>query len=79
MKFKASQAVNQRIERISTNHLVVGIDIAKEVHVAAAVNFRGIQQGRVLSFPNNLDGAEQLLRWIDELQAQSGLSEVIFG
>lgn len=79
MKFKASQAVNQRIERISTNHLVVGIDIAKEVHVAAAVNFRGIQQGRVLSFPNNLDGAEQLLRWIHELQAQSGLSEVIFG
>jgi len=34
MKFKSSNAINQRIERITTEHLVVGIDIAKEKHVA---------------------------------------------
>ncbi|MDQ8738895.1 IS110 family transposase, partial [Paenibacillus sp. LHD-38] len=42
MKFKQSAEQNQRIERISTSHLVVGIDIAKETHVAQATNFRGI-------------------------------------
>lgn len=44
MKFKSSTAINQRIERSTTKHLVVGIDIAKENHVAGAVNFRGIQR-----------------------------------
>lgn len=53
MKFKSSNAINQRIERITTKHLVVGIDIAKETHVAGAVNFRGIQLGRTLSFSND--------------------------
>ncbi len=42
MKFKQTDGQNQRIERISTSHLVVGIDIAKETHVAQATNFRGI-------------------------------------
>lgn len=36
LKFKQSDAQNQRIERISTSHLVVGIDMAKETHVAQA-------------------------------------------
>ncbi len=42
MKFKQSDGQNQRIERITTSHLVVGIDMAKETHVAQATNFRGI-------------------------------------
>ena len=31
---------NQLIERISDKHLVVGVDIAQQLHVAGAVNFR---------------------------------------
>ena len=37
MKFKQSDGQNQRIERITTSHLVVGIDIAKETHYFARV------------------------------------------
>ncbi|OMF00835.1 hypothetical protein BK127_37965 [Paenibacillus sp. FSL H7-0331] len=49
MKFKQSDGQNQRIERITTSHLVVGIDIAKEFHVAQATNFRGIgSNGRIV-------------------------------
>ncbi|RCW40112.1 hypothetical protein [Paenibacillus prosopidis] len=40
MKFKQSDGQNQRIDRITTSHLVIGIDMAKEVHVAQATNFR---------------------------------------
>ena len=51
MKFKQSEGQNQRIERITTSHLVVGIDMAKETHVAQATNFRGIVlTNRHLSF-----------------------------
>ncbi|NOU86332.1 hypothetical protein GC102_11180 [Paenibacillus sp. LMG 31460] len=33
--------LNRKNERITTSHLVVGIDIVKETHVAQATNFRG--------------------------------------
>lgn len=79
MKFKSSQTINQRIERITTHHLVIGIDIAKETHVAAAVNFRGIQQGRVISFSNDRPGLEKLLCWVRDVQKNCGCSQVIFG
>ena len=79
MKFKLSQITNQRILNITTTHLVVGIDIAKETHVARAVNFRGIELGRHLSFSNDAKGFEQLLAWIRKLQNQHSLDKVIIG
>ncbi|WP_265416676.1 hypothetical protein [Alkalihalobacillus deserti] len=33
MKFKMQDKQNQLIERISDKHLVVGVDIAQQVHV----------------------------------------------
>jgi len=42
MKFKSQAKQNQLIEKITAQHLVVGIDIAQQTHVARAVNFRGI-------------------------------------
>jgi transposase len=41
MKFKAQDKQNQLIENITVHHLVIGVDIAQEVHVARAVSFRG--------------------------------------
>ncbi|OAB39368.1 hypothetical protein PMSD_05450 [Paenibacillus macquariensis subsp. defensor] len=41
MKFKSQDKQNQLIEKITAQHLVVGIDIAQQTHVARAVNFRG--------------------------------------
>ncbi|MEV5027899.1 hypothetical protein MRBLPE1_003515 [Paenibacillus sp. LPE1-1-1.1] len=50
MKFKAQDKQNQLIENITVHHLVVGADIAQEVHVARAVSFRGV----ALSFESNI-------------------------
>lgn len=79
MKFKSSDTFNQRIERITPAHLVVGIDIAKEVHVAGAVNFRGKQLGQTVSFSNNYIGFEKLMKWVHDLKKTNALTEVIFG
>lgn len=79
MKFKSSNKQNQRIEKITSSHLVVGIDIAKETHVSRSVNFRGIEQGRTLSFTNELEGFQSLLAWIHSLQTKLGFTEVIIG
>ena len=50
MNIKMQNKQNQLIERITDHHLIVGVDIAQHVHVARAVNFRGIVIGKPLSF-----------------------------
>jgi hypothetical protein len=75
MKFKMQDKQNQLIERISDKHLVVGVDIAQELHVARAVNFRGIIVGDPITFEimSNRDmtvkrlvsAVNQINRWVD--------------
>jgi transposase len=79
MKFKAQDKQNQLIEKITAHHLVVGIDIAQHIHVARAVNFRGIALGNPLSFSNDEDGFQNLFRWIHSLQAAHSLTAAIVG
>ena len=79
MKFKMQNKQNQLIERISVKHLVVGVDIAQEFHVARAVNFRGIVVGDPITFKNNEEGFASLLKWIKNLQRLNNLDEAIVG
>jgi transposase len=79
MKFKMQDKQNQLIERISDKHLIVGIDIAQQFHVARAVNFRGIVIGDPLTFENNEDGFARLIQWINRLKALKGLDTTIVG
>ncbi|RED52951.1 hypothetical protein DFP95_1287 [Cohnella lupini] len=60
MKSSLIKSQNQRVERISTSTLVIGIDIAKEKHAAQAINFRGIVlTKRPILFSNDFAGFEQ--------------------
>ena len=43
MKYKQAQKQNQRIQSISDQDLIVGVDIAKETHVSRAIDLRGIE------------------------------------
>lgn len=79
MKFKMQQKQNQLIQRISDQHLVVGIDIAQQVHVARSVNFRGIVLGKPISFVNEEDGFKRLLDWINKLLHEHNLNKIIVG
>jgi transposase len=79
MKFKSQARQNQLIEKITSQHLVVGIDIAQQTHVARAVNFRGIVVGNPLSFSNDEEGFHVLLRWIQSLQSAHALTAAIVG
>jgi transposase len=79
MKFKMQNKQNQLIERISVKHLIIGVDIAQQFHVARAVNFRGIVVGDPLTFKNNEEGFASLLKWIKNLQRLKNLDEAIVG
>ncbi|MDQ1002291.1 transposase [Neobacillus niacini] len=79
MNFKMQDKQNQLIERISDKHIIVGVDIAQQLHVARAVNFRGIVVGDPLTFENNEEGFVKLLSWIQNLQKLKNLDSTIVG
>jgi transposase len=80
MKSRLVKDQNQRVERISTTTLVIGIDIAKEKHAAQAINFRGIVlTNKPILFSNDRSGFEQLERMIRKLQRTHDMDDVIVG
>lgn len=80
MNCTRTELENQRIERITRAHVVVGIDIAKEKHAAQITDYRGrVLTARALSFPNTAGGFEALLRWIQEVLDQHKKRKVLVG
>jgi transposase len=79
MKYKMKQKQNQRITRITEKTLVVGADIAKKVHVARAVDFRGIELGKDCVFHNDQEGLTKLAMWMKELSRLHEKTDILFG
>jgi transposase len=79
MKYKLKEKQNQRITRITEKTLIVGADIAKKIHVARAVDFRGIESGKECTFYNDREGLMKLVTWMKELQQAQDKAEIIFG
>jgi len=79
MKYKLKQKQNQRITRITESTLVVGADIAKKMHVARAVDFRGIELGRDCVFQNDHEGLTKLVAWMKELGQTHDKTDIVFG
>jgi transposase len=65
--------------RGSNEHLIVGIDVAKEKHNA----FFGTATGKVLLkrlvFGNNIEGFNKLLTFVEAVKVKHGLSSEVFG
>ncbi len=70
---------NQKIERITAKTLVVGVDIAKNKHVARFLNYRGIELGKHHSFNNTREGFRSLVVKIRTEMAENGLDDAIVG
>ncbi|MFD1774076.1 IS110 family transposase [Paenibacillus rhizophilus] len=79
MKVKAQDKQNQLIENISSLHLVVGVDIAQQMHVARAVSYRGIALGSPLEFGSHDEGFRLFKRWIQDLFKSYKLNKIIVG
>ncbi len=79
MKYKMQQKQNQRIQQITDSTIIVGADIAKQTHVARAIDFRGIELGKECVFSNDDEGLTKLVRWMKELQRLHGKTDVVFG
>jgi len=58
---------NQRLEEITTETLIVGIDVAKTVQWARFVDYRGMEIGKTVSFKNSRQGFESIVARIREI------------
>jgi len=66
----------RRCVKCGKDTIIIGVDIASEVHYARVFDWRGIELGRVFSFENSGEGFERFLRWINELKAKHGKTAV---
>ena len=79
MKYNQKNKQNQRILSITESTLIVGADIAKETHVARAIDFRGIELGKRCVFSNDRKGFVKLVAWMKDLQRVHDKINIIFG
>lgn len=79
MKDKLKLKQNQRLTRITESTLIVGADIAKKIHVARAIDVRGIELGKDCVFHNDAQGLTGLAEWMKELGRRHHKTEIIFG
>ena len=58
---------NEKIIQVTEKTLVVGVDIAKELHYARLFNYRRIELDKVISFRNDLNGFKSFKVWIERV------------
>ncbi|MDQ0972374.1 transposase [Neobacillus niacini] len=70
---------NEKIAQITSQTLIIGIDIAKFKHVARAQDYRGIEFGSPCYFDNTKRGFQQFLDWINQLKLEQHMEKAIVG
>ncbi|WP_066195533.1 IS110 family RNA-guided transposase [Gracilibacillus timonensis] len=70
---------NNRLEQITDKTLIIGIDVAKDKHVARAIDDHGRDLAKRLVFENSLTGFQSLLDWAEHLAEQQQRPHFMFG
>jgi len=71
--------MQDKILRITTTTLIVGIDVAKKDHWCRVTDCRGIDLIKPFKINNNINGFEGLISKIVKCKEQNGLDKVIAG
>lgn len=69
----------EKLEAIGQKTMVVGIDIAKKVHWARCVNWRGLPIGKAIRFETSKVGFENIVAEVERLRKQEDMDDVVFG
>jgi transposase len=70
---------NDKLNQLSERSIVIGVDIASELHYARAFDWRGVELGKVFKFANSAEGFEDFYAWIKQLKKQSQKDCVLLG
>lgn len=70
---------NEKIRQVTETTIVIGVDIASEVHWARAFGWRGLELGKAIQFENSTEGFVSFQSWVSELSAKAGKDQAIVG
>ncbi len=70
---------NERLNQLTNETLIIGVDIAKEFHVARAQDIRGMEFGKSIKFNNSLSGYLEFESWIKEIKFAENKRSIIIG
>ena len=70
---------NEKIRQVTETTMVIGVDIASEMHWARAFDWRGLELGKAVKFENSAEGFRFFLHWLSELAAEQKKSSVMVG
>ncbi len=70
---------NEKLNQLSERSIVVGVDIASELHYARAFDWRGVELGKVFKFTNTAEGFDEFYAWIERLKKQAQKECVMVG
>jgi len=68
-----------KIQAITSDTLIVGVDIAKNIQWAQFINFRGIEVSKHICFENNYSGFNSIMEKIEEIKSKNNFLSVIVG
>ena len=72
-------SMQERIQRITPTTVIVGIDIAKEIHWARITDYRGIDLVKAFKVHNSMDGFESLLSKVEKMREKHKCDNVVIG
>ena len=70
---------NEKLNQLSETSIVIGVDIASELHYARAFDWRGVELGKVFKFANSAEGFKDLSAWIGRLKKQTQKDSIVIG
>lgn len=70
---------NNKINQVLETTIIIGIDIASEVHYARAFDWRGIELGKVFKFENTIAGFIDFNEWMQFLKVKNSKKEILVG
>ena len=72
-------SLQEKITRITPETIIVGIDVAKEIHWARVTDYRGIDLTKPFKVHNSTNGFESLLVKVEKIRTKQGCDKVIIG
>jgi len=70
---------NEKIRQVTESTIVVGVDIASELHWARAFDWRGIELSKAISFENSEAGFRSFLSWLEGLKTSHTKDRIVVG
>jgi len=71
---------NDRLNQVTADTLVVGVDIGSQIHFSRAFDWRGFEfTKKAFRFGNSKVGFLAFLRWLEEIKNKTGMKKIIVG